>query len=178
MTISIETMRKGHWPAVRDIYAEGIETRNATFETEPPGWEAWSAVHLEGCRIVALDAETVLGWGALSPVSGRCIYRGVAEVSVYVSAGHRGGGLGRRLLEELVRRSAGGVIADPRVVRRIIKQHCGMSGLVPHARCYPIARDTLLGLVNASELGLLPAEVPAEVILLIRMSFAASRRLP
>jgi phosphinothricin acetyltransferase len=106
MTISIETMRKGHWPAVRDIYVEGIETRNATFETEPPGgWEAWSAAHLESCRIVALDAARVLGWGALSPVSGRCIYRGVVEVSVYVSAGQRGGGLGRRLLEELVRRS-------------------------------------------------------------------------
>lgn len=105
MTISIETMRRAHWPAVRDIYVEGIETRLATFETEPPAREVWSAAHLASCRIVALDAATVLGWGALSPVSGRCVYRGVAEVSVYVGAGRRRRGVGRRLLEELVRRS-------------------------------------------------------------------------
>jgi L-amino acid N-acyltransferase YncA len=105
MKISIETMLPGHWPAVRTIYVEGIETRNATFETEPPTWEAWSAAHLETCRIVALEGDEMLGWGALSPVSGRCVYRGVAEVSVYIGARSRGRGVGGVLLDELVRRS-------------------------------------------------------------------------
>jgi hypothetical protein len=73
-------------------------------------------------------------------------------------------------IEELVRRAAGGLVADPRVVRRIIKQHCGMSGVLPHARCYPISRQELLGLLDASELDLKPEDVPAEPILLARPS--------
>ncbi|MDO7846558.1 N-acetyltransferase family protein [Hymenobacter sp. M29] len=95
-----------HWPAVRAIYAEGMATGNATFTTEPPAWEAWDASHLPTCRLVAADAAgQVLGWAALSPVSGRCVYAGVAEVSVYVGAAARGQGVGRALMNALVTES-------------------------------------------------------------------------
>lgn len=92
-----------HWPAVRTIYAEGMATGTATFTTEPPAWEAWDSGHLATCRLVATD-ETglVLGWAALSPVSGRCVYAGVAEVSVYVAAAARGRGVGLALMQALV----------------------------------------------------------------------------
>ena len=92
-----------HWPAVRAIYAEGMATGTATFATEPPTWEAWDTSHLPTCRLVAADeAGQVLGWAALSPVSSRCLYAGVAEVSVYVAAAARGRGVGLALLRELV----------------------------------------------------------------------------
>ena len=92
-----------HWPAVRAIYAEGMATGAATFTTEPPTWEAWDNGHLAACRLVAIDAAgTVLGWAALSPVSGRCVYAGVAEVSVYVAAAARGHGVGQALMQALV----------------------------------------------------------------------------
>ena len=95
-----------HWPAVRAIYAEGIATGIATFATEPPTWEAWNHDHLPTCRLVAVDdAGAVRGWVALSPVSGRCVYAGVAEVSVYVAAAARGLGLGRTLLAALITES-------------------------------------------------------------------------
>ena len=95
-----------HWPAVRAIYAEGMATGTATFATEPPAWEAWNGGHLAACRLVAADeAGTVLGWAALSPVSGRCVYAGVAEVSVYVAAAARGRGVGRALMQALVAES-------------------------------------------------------------------------
>ena len=91
-----------HWPAVRAIYAEGLATGNATFATEPPTWEDWDTGHLPICRLVAADeAGQVLGWVALSPVSGRCVYAGVAEVSVYVAAA-RGRGVGLALMQALV----------------------------------------------------------------------------
>lgn len=92
-----------HWPAVRAIYAEGIATGNATFTAEPPTWPEWDASHLATCRLVAVDdAGQVLGWAALSPVSSRCVYAGVAEVSVYVAAAARSRGVGRALLAALV----------------------------------------------------------------------------
>ena len=95
-----------HWPAVRAIYAEGMATGTATFTTEPPTWEAWNSGHLPACRLVATDeAGTVLGWVALSPVSGRCVYAGVAEVSVYVAAAARGRGVGLALMQALVAES-------------------------------------------------------------------------
>ena len=95
-----------HWPAVRAIYAEGMATGTATFTTEPPTWEAWDSSHLPTCRLVATDAVgQVMGWAALSPVSGRCVYAGVAEVSVYVAAAAQGRGVGRALMQALVAES-------------------------------------------------------------------------
>jgi L-amino acid N-acyltransferase YncA len=91
-----------HWPDVRDIYAQGIASGQATFETEPPPWERWDAAHHAHSRFVAVDGGRVEGWAALAPVSTRAVYAGVAEVSVYVAAAAQGRGLGRTLLDALV----------------------------------------------------------------------------
>ena len=104
MKYSILPLLSDHWVAVREIYGEGIATGNATFETELPDWEKWDGGHRKECRLVAVD-NTVLGWAALSSVSARHIYRGVAEVSVYVAAAARGRGVGKALLEALVEQS-------------------------------------------------------------------------
>jgi phosphinothricin acetyltransferase len=95
-------MAESDWPFVRSIYLDGIATGQATFETEAPSWQGWSERHLPAPRLVAVSNETVAGWAALAPVSSRPVYAGVAEVSVYVSSGWRGQGVGRRLLETLV----------------------------------------------------------------------------
>lgn len=101
----ISEMRPGDWVPVRTIYAEGIATRQATFEVEAPAWEAWDTAHLPFARLVARKGEIVVGWAALSPISRRQAYAGVAEVSVYVAQGQRGTGLGRQLLEALIAQS-------------------------------------------------------------------------
>jgi L-amino acid N-acyltransferase YncA len=101
-SLTVEALTAGDWPAVSAIYADGIATRNATFETEVPSWEAWDAAHLSEHRLVARDESGVLGWAALSAYSDRCAYAGVAEVSVYVAQEARGKGVGRTLLEALV----------------------------------------------------------------------------
>jgi phosphinothricin acetyltransferase len=94
------------WPTVAAIYEEGIATGNATFQTAAPPWDDWDRGHRKDCRLVAKDESgTVVGWAALSPVSGRCVYAGVAEVSVYVAAAARGNGIGRKLLAMLVHES-------------------------------------------------------------------------
>ncbi|HEX8141020.1 MAG TPA: GNAT family N-acetyltransferase [Pyrinomonadaceae bacterium] len=98
----IDEMSGADWEQVRLIYLEGIATGHATFESEAPGWEKWNASHLPHSRLVARQDDVIKGWAALSPVSNRCVYGGVAETSVYVGAGHRGLGLGRALLEALV----------------------------------------------------------------------------
>jgi phosphinothricin acetyltransferase len=91
------------WPAVRAIYEEGIAGGDATFETEAPPWDAWARAHT--LRLVAEQDGEVVGWAALSPVSERCVYGGVAEDSVYVAGSAQGRGIGRALLDELVRRA-------------------------------------------------------------------------
>jgi L-amino acid N-acyltransferase YncA len=94
------------WPAVRAIYEAGIATGDATFETAAPAWEAWDRDHLASGRLVAeSDAGEILGWAALAPVSNRCVYGGVAEVSVYVADSARGRGVGRTLLAALIEQS-------------------------------------------------------------------------
>jgi L-amino acid N-acyltransferase YncA len=103
--MQIQTMLPAHWPAVKNIYEEGIATDNATFQTAAPGWEEWDAAHVKNLRLVAVLNERVLGWAALTPVSGRCIYAGVGEVSVYVAASARGKGLGKKLLQVLIAES-------------------------------------------------------------------------
>jgi L-amino acid N-acyltransferase YncA len=99
---AIEPLTAAHWPAVRAIYEQGIATGDATFETAAPTWEAWDGGHLAGHRLVAVADGRVVGWAALSPVSERCAYAGVAEASVYVAADAAGRGVGRALLERLV----------------------------------------------------------------------------
>jgi L-amino acid N-acyltransferase YncA len=98
----IEEMRAGDWPAISEIYAEGIATGQATFEQRVPSWEDWDRHHLPACRLVARRDGDVVAWAALAPVSSREVYRGVAEVSMYVAAAERGSGVGRRLGEALV----------------------------------------------------------------------------
>jgi L-amino acid N-acyltransferase YncA len=101
--IRIEPMTVADWPAVRSIYEAGIATGNATLETTAPSWETWDADHRSDCRFVARDASSqVLGWTAVSQASGRCVYDGVVEESVYVAPEARGRGVGRALLETLI----------------------------------------------------------------------------
>jgi L-amino acid N-acyltransferase YncA len=100
--VTVEALGPEHWPEVARIYADGIATGNATYETEVPEWEAWDPSHLPGHRFVALAEDGVVGWVAASPVSERCVYGGVVENSVYVDARARGRGIGRLLLERLV----------------------------------------------------------------------------
>ncbi len=91
MQIAIEPMTPADWEAVRAIYLEGIATGHATFETDCPGWEAWEAARLRAGRLVARAGDRVVGWAALSPVSTRPAYDGVAEVSLCVAAAAPGG---------------------------------------------------------------------------------------
>jgi phosphinothricin acetyltransferase len=93
------------WSRVREIYLEGIATGQATFETSAPSWEAWNAAHLPFARLVAEAENEIPGWAALSSVSQRAVYAGVAEVSVYVAASARGKGVGRQLLNALIEHS-------------------------------------------------------------------------
>jgi L-amino acid N-acyltransferase YncA len=98
----VRDLRSRDWPEVARIYAEGIATGNATFETEVPSSEAWDEGHLREHRFVSEEDGRVAGWIALAPVSRRPCYEGVAEVSVYVTEGARGKGIGSELLAALV----------------------------------------------------------------------------
>ena len=102
MSVTLAPMLPEHWEAVRLILQQGIDAGVATFETGVPEWSAWDAAHRPDCRFVALEDGGVVGWAALSPVSARAAYAGVAEVSVYVAASAQRRGIGRMLLEALV----------------------------------------------------------------------------
>ena len=106
-SISFRSLQASDYPSVKEIYELGIATGNATFQTEAPGWEAWDQDHLAKARIVAIENNRVIGWAALTPVSGRCVYAGVAEVSVYIHTDARKKGVGKKLLSELVAQSEG-----------------------------------------------------------------------
>jgi L-amino acid N-acyltransferase YncA len=98
----IDIMTVADWQQVRSIYLEGISTGQATFETEAPDWESWDSSHLPHCRLVARSDENIAGWAALSPVSKRRVYSGVAETSIYIAGSFRGFGIGKALLNALV----------------------------------------------------------------------------
>jgi L-amino acid N-acyltransferase YncA len=105
MDFVIDSMRPRDWESVLAIYLEGISTGHATFETEAPDWERWDSSHLPQCRLVARNGDAILGWAALSPVSERQVYAGVAEVSVYVASAARGDGVGGALMRALIEAS-------------------------------------------------------------------------
>ncbi|GAB3309831.1 GNAT family N-acetyltransferase [Hymenobacter tenuis] len=102
--MTIQPFTAAHWPEAKAIYEAGLATGNATFQTSAPTWEEWDQSHLAHSRLVALEDNEgcVLGWAALSPVSGRCVYGGVGEVSVYIAPEARGEGVGQQLLAALV----------------------------------------------------------------------------
>ncbi len=126
-------MTPADWPAVKSIYEQGIETGLATFEVAAPDWPAWDHAHLPECRLIARDGDgRVVGWAALGRYSARAVYRGVAELSIYIAADSRGQGVGRELMTALVQASerAGiwtlqaGVMADNEV-SLVLHEKCG-----------------------------------------------------
>src|SRR6185437_9341599 len=144
-----------HWPAVKAIYEEGIATGHATFATQAPAWADWDRGHLAHSRLVVLDDDGVVaGFAALSPVSGRAVYAGVAEVSVYVQASSRGLHMGLRLLGALVEESERkGVwtlqasIFPENVPSLRIHEHCGFRQVGTRERIGAgggVWRDTVL----------------------------------
>ena len=105
MEYRIDKMVSDDWDQVRSIYLDGIVTGNATFESKVPDWDNWDSSHMQNCRLVARARNTILGWAALSPVSSRCVYSGVAEISVYVATKHQRLGVGGKLLVALIEAS-------------------------------------------------------------------------
>ncbi len=103
--MQIISLLPSHWEAVKKIYEEGIATGNATFQTTAPTWEEWEAAHSVKPRLIAIENNEISGWAAITPVSGRCVYAGVGEVSVYVTAAARGKGIGKKLLQALIAES-------------------------------------------------------------------------
>lgn len=100
--VIIRPMMETDWAAVATIYKEGIATGVATFETTVPSYDTWDKAHMPSCRFVAVSEDSMQGWVALSPVSSRCVYGGVAEVSVYISKESRGRGIGKLLLGHII----------------------------------------------------------------------------
>ena len=98
-------MQTGDWASVSEIYKQGIDTGNATFQQEVPTWDEWDKSHMVKCRIVAVAENKIIGWAALLPVSGRSVYAGVAEVSLYISIEYRRQNIGKNLLEHLIKES-------------------------------------------------------------------------
>lgn len=103
--MEVVKMLPGNWEDVRLIYLQGIATRQATFQIDAPSWEDWDKSHLSNFRYVAIVNDIVAGWAALTPVSGRCVYAGVTEVSVYIHEDYRGKGVGKSLLQQLITES-------------------------------------------------------------------------
>ena len=101
-SMKIVPLQATHFPQVADIYKEGLVTGIATFETQVPSWDEWNVKFLTECRYIPIDNDEVIAWCALSPVSKRKVYRGVAEDTIYVAAAHQGKGLGKALLDHLI----------------------------------------------------------------------------
>lgn len=106
MDYKIDTMKNADWNQVAEIYLEGINTKKATFQTEVPTFEEWDNGHIESCRLVARTEDMkILGWVALSKTSSRCVYMGVAEVSIYIGEKFKGIGIGKALLKKVIEES-------------------------------------------------------------------------
>ena len=132
MNYSIDVMKESDWQQVAEIYLDGIKTGIATFQSEVPTWEEWDKGHVSTCRFVARLGEKILGWVALSAVSSRCVYAGVAEVSVYISEESKGMGVGTSLLTKLIQQSEelgfwtlqAGIIKE-NIPSRMLHKKCG-----------------------------------------------------
>lgn len=130
--MEIRKIEEGYYPQVAAIYLQGIETGVATFQTEGTDWEAWDKSHLPNCRIAAFENNQMAGWAALSPVSSRCVYAGVAEVSIYIAEGFRGKGVGKLLLQKLIEESEAtglwtlqsGIFSENKASIKL-HEHCG-----------------------------------------------------
>lgn len=103
--MEIRPITKDNFSEVVEIYKQGLATNIATFQNDLPQWEDWNKGHLDFCRISIYENNKMLGWTALTPVSSRCVYAGVAEVSVYIAQKERGKGIGKILLNELIKQS-------------------------------------------------------------------------
>ncbi|WP_269082342.1 GNAT family N-acetyltransferase [Thalassomonas viridans] len=103
--IKVRHFNPDDFPPVQEIYRQGIESGNATFETQVKSWSQWHQAMLEPCRLVAVQNDQLLGWAALSPISSRAVYRGVAEVSIYIAISAQGQGIGRLLMSQLITES-------------------------------------------------------------------------
>ena len=154
MDVEIGAMSPADWERVRAIYQQGIAAGQATFELEVPTWDQWDARHHPFARLVARTESRVVGWAALSPVSGRCCYAGVAEVSVYVDAEHHSQGVGRQLLLATIAESErrgiwtlqGGAFAENEASLRL-QRACGFRVVGKRERIgqlQGIWRDTIL----------------------------------
>ncbi|MBB6451230.1 phosphinothricin acetyltransferase [Geomicrobium halophilum] len=104
-SIQIDKLVPEDWQQVQQIYLQGISTGHATFQKEAPTWEEWNQSHLLECRMVARSAEDIIGWAALTPISNRAVYAGVAEVSIYIRQNSQGKGVGSKLLKSLIEES-------------------------------------------------------------------------
>jgi L-amino acid N-acyltransferase YncA len=102
MNINIRKYHPSDWSRVSEIFQEGINTKNATFETKPPGQSEWESKQISGCTFVAESGNEILGWASVSSVSAREVYRGVGEISIYVSLKHSGKGIGKMLMHKLI----------------------------------------------------------------------------
>jgi L-amino acid N-acyltransferase YncA len=105
MEVKFRPMTQEDWEQVAEIFSQGIETGNATFETQIPSWDKWDLTHVPSCRIVATIENVVVGWVAMIPVSARKVYAGVGEVSIYISNKYKGLKIGTRLLKKLIEES-------------------------------------------------------------------------
>jgi len=131
MEYLIDNMRAEDWEQVRSIYLEGINTGNSTFEADAPNWDKWDSAHLHKPRLVTRADDMVVAWAALSPVSSRRVYSGVAEISLYVAAKHRGRGIGSALLAALIESSEragiwtlqGGIFPENTASINLVKKH-------------------------------------------------------
>jgi len=152
MEYMIDSMRPEDWEQVRSIYLEGIGTGNSTFEADAPDWNKWDSAHLSEHRLVIRAGNRVLAWAALSPVSSRCVYSGVAELSLYVAAGHRGKGIGSALLRALIDSSErsgiwtlqGGIFPENTASLRLVKKH-GFRQIGIREKVGRMAHSTLTG---------------------------------